>query len=243
MRSTRTYHPFSTARSRKHIVAILGILLIPFFTLLFFSYVANITLPSVLANLSVSLWRIGIAALVSIILGWTLAVLFYKGRRGTVALPVFDLLQSFPTSAALPIAVLYLGAKGSTVIFFLILSIIWPIFFSILSSLRQLRHDWVEVVSLSGIRRFDYMRLFLIPVTTPALVTGTIIGLGDGWEALVATEIIVGTRSGLGNFFNSFGGNAEVTLLGIIVFLTVIFAINKIIWLPLLDWSHHITEE
>lgn len=110
--------------------------------------------------------------------------------------------------------------------------------FSIVSSLKLIRRDWEEAVEMTGLRGFNYWRKFLWPVSFPGLVTGSIIGLGEGWEALVATEMIVKTKSGLGHFFQVFLNNPPITGLGILGLLLLIFSLNKLIWLPLLDWGH-----
>ncbi len=240
------WHPFHKLKiyqSRWHIVATMLFILVPFAFLMAFSRVAHIQANQLSLSLAVSLWRIAIAYLISAFLGWACAVLFYRGKRATVALPVFDLLQSFPTYAALPIATLYWGPSNLTVIFFLVLAIIWPIFFSVVSSLKLIRRDWEEAVEISGLRGIDYLRYFVWPVSKPGLITGSIIGLGDGWEALVATEIIIGVKSGLGNFFQAFNQNITITALGILGFLLIIFSINKLFWLPLLEMSHRDVEE
>lgn len=75
------------------------------------------------------------------------------------------------------------------------------------------------------------------------LITGSIIGLGEGWEALVATEIIVESRAGVGEFFTRFVSSSGITMFGILGFLVCIFSINALIWLPLLAWSHRRMEE
>jgi ABC-type nitrate/sulfonate/bicarbonate transport system permease component len=172
-----------------------------------------------------------------------MAVAFFRGKRALVALPVFDVLQSFPTFAALPLAIYFWGPSNFTTIFFLIFTIIWPIFFAILSSLKLMKHEWDEVAEIYGLTGKEYLKKFLIPVSVPGLITGSIVGLGEAWEAVVATEIIVGMQSGLGPFFQSFAANSGVTVFGILGFLILIFSINKIIWIPLLDWSHSFIEE
>lgn len=77
----------------------------------------------------------------------------------------------------------------------------------------------------------------------PGFITGSIVGLGEGWEALIATEIIVGMDTGLGNFFQTYSTNPKITAFGVLGFLILIFSINKVIWLPLLEWSHRKMEE
>lgn len=230
-------------KSWGHVLVTMVFVVAPFVFILFFSRFANVAVGGLLFNTGISLSRMIIAYFVSAVLGWVAAAAFYRGRRANVALPIFDVLQSIPTFAALPLAVFYWGATNFTVIFFLVLAIIWPVFFSVISSLKLIKHDWEEAVEVSGLNGWDYVSGFLWPVSLPALITGSIIGLGDGWEALIATEIITEIKTGLGGFFQSFSTNPEITFFGILGFLVLIFCINKLIWLPLLNWSHKLLEE
>jgi ABC-type nitrate/sulfonate/bicarbonate transport system permease component len=229
--------------SKKHLVITFLFIVMPFVFLLFFSRFANIDAKTMFKDFFISLWRLLVAYIIAAFIGWLFAVFFYHGRPSKIALPLFDVLQSFPTFAALPIATLFWGVSNLTVIVFLVMTIIWPIFFSIISSLKLIRKDWQESAQIYQLSGFNYFKFFLLPISIPGLVTGSIIGLGEGWEALVATEIIVGINSGLGQFFDSFSNNVVITTLGIFGLLLLIFSINKIIWLPLLDWSHEMMED
>ncbi len=226
--------------SRSHIAITLFFVAIPFIFLLFFSRIAHIQTVFLFESIFVSVLRLAIAYLIAVSLGWILAALLYRGKRAAVALPFFDVLQSFPAFAALPLAVVVWGATNFTVIFFLVIAVIWPIFFAIISSLKLIRSDWQEAVAVSGLSGSAYVRYFLWPVSLPGLITGSIVGLGDGWEALIATEIIVRIKTGVGSFFQSFANNPTMTFFGIFGFLLLIFSINKLVWLPLLEWSHQL---
>jgi ABC-type nitrate/sulfonate/bicarbonate transport system permease component len=226
-----------------HLASAFFVVLLPLIFLVFFSQLSHIDLHRLLNDVAISLLRILIAYLIAAVLGWITAVTFYKGRVASVALPIFDILQSFPTFAALPLVVYLWGESQTTIIIFLVLAIIWPIFFSIVSSLKLVRSDWEEVVKISQLSGLEYFKKFLWPATVPGLITGSIIGLGEGWEVLVATEIIVMAKTGLGEFFNVYSHNYPITLLGILGFLLIIFAINNLVWLPLLEYSHRLTEE
>jgi ABC-type nitrate/sulfonate/bicarbonate transport system permease component len=229
--------------SRQHLYITLLTVIVPFLYLLLFSQFAQIAASTLFYDIGTSVWRLLIAYIISAVCAWAMAVAFFRGKRALVALPVFDVLQSFPTFAALPLAIYFWGPSNFTTIFFLIFTIIWPIFFAILSSLKLMKHEWDEVAEIYGLTGKEYLKKFLIPVSVPGLITGSIVGLGEAWEAVVATEIIVGMQSGLGPFFQSFAANSGVTVFGILGFLILIFSINKIIWIPLLDWSHSFIEE
>ena len=236
-------HRVRIYQSYWHLAITLFIIAVPFVFLLLFSEIANIARGKLFADIFISFARLFVAYWIALALAWVFAVGFYKGKRASVALPVFDVLQSFPTFAALPLVAYFWGASNLTIIFFLVVTVIWPIFFSLISSLKLIKSDWEEVAEVYNLSGFDYLKNFIWPVSIPGIITGSIVGLGDGWEALVATEIILNIKSGLGSFFNAFSQNTGITIFGIIGFLLLIFSINKLIWVPLLDWSHHRMEE
>ncbi len=225
-------------RSTWHLLVTIFILVLPFGFLLIFTQLAKLSTLDLFISVVLSSLRLLIAFILSAVIGWILAAGFYRGRRSVVALPIFDVLQSFPTFAALPLATLVWGKTNFTVIFFLIITIIWPLFFSIISSLKIAKTEWDEAIEIMDLKGWQYIRYYLWPLSVPGLITGSIIGLGVGWEALVATEIIVGTKPGLGQFFQDYSTNVPITGFGILGFLILIFVINKMLWLPLLDWSH-----
>jgi ABC-type nitrate/sulfonate/bicarbonate transport system permease component len=230
-------------RSIKYLIGTFLVIALPFIFLLIFSGRTDIARVVLLKEIGVSFSRILISYLIAASLAWLFAILFYKGKAEIIALPIFDVLQSFPTFAALPLAVFLWGPSNTTIIIFLTITIIWPIFFSIISSLKLIKQDWQEVTQITNLKGSNYLRKYLFPISIPGLVTGSIIGLGEGWEALVATEIIVGVRNGLGNFFDRFSNNPTITVFGILGFLLIIFAINKTVWIPLLEKSHKMMEE
>lgn len=240
MQRLRRHHIY---HSRIHLGVTLVMVAIPFLFFVFFSRLAHIATGTLLEDLGASIGRMVIAYLVAALLGLLAAVLFYRGRRAVIALPIFDVLQSIPAFTLLPLAIFLWGRSSFIVIVFLVIAIIWPIFFSIVSSLKLIRRDWEEAVEIAGLSGVDYLIQFLLPLSIPGLVTGSIIGLGEGWEALIATEIIVGPRHGLGEFFGMFSHNPTITAFGVLGVLLMVFSINKLVWLPLLEWSHRMIGE
>ncbi len=230
-------------KSGAHLAATFLIILAPFLFLLFFSRIEKLAVSNLFSDVFVSIIRLFVAYLIAAFLAWLLATTFYKGKRSHIVLPIFDILQSFPTFAILPLAVHFWGQTDSTVIFFLVLTIIWPILFSVLSSLKLARHDWEEAAEIYHLTGINYFKKFIWPLSIPGLVTGSIIGLGEGWGAIVATEIIVNLPAGLGGFFQSHVQSTTITVFGILGLLIIVFSINKLIWTPLLDASHRLMEE
>lgn len=230
-------------KSKWHLIFTFLVVILPFAFLLIFSQLANIATTKLFTNVFISFFRLLIAYFIAAIIAWILAITFYKDRRADIALPAFDVLQSFPTFAILPIITFFFTTSNVMIIFFLVLTIIWPILFSIFSSLKLIKHEWEEAAIIFKLKKWNYIKYFIFPVSVPGLITGSIIGLGEGWEALIATEIIVNSKTGLGNFFQTFSNNPTITAFGILGFLILIFSVNKLIWLPLMEWSHKKMEE
>ena len=225
-------------RSKLHVAITLLVVVLPVAFFIALAHFGHLSTATLFADFWRSTFRLLVAYLIAAAIGWLCAVLFYRGRASAVALPTFDVLQSFPTFAAMPIAVTLWGNSDTTIISFLVITIIWPIFFSIVSSLSLIHREWREATQIYNVRGWNYVRRFLWPASQAGLITGSIIGLGEGWEALIATEIIVHTDVGLGEFFTSVNTNPTLTALGIFGFLLVIFSVNKVLWLPLLTRSH-----
>ena len=236
-------HRMKIYKNQLHLAVTFLIIVAPFLFLLFFAQIEQIAISALFFDVFVSIVRLLVAYVIAAFLAWLLAILFYRGQRAHIVLPIFDILQSFPTFAILPLAVYVWGRSTSTVIFFLVLTIIWPILFSVLSSLKLAKHDWEEAVEIYNLSGINYFKKYIWPMSIPGLVTGSIIGLGEGWGAIVATEIIVQIHGGLGEFFQTHAQSATITFLGILALLIIVFSINKLIWTPLLDASHRLMEE
>lgn len=229
--------------SRAHLFVTFLFIVVPFVFLLSFAHIAHIDTATLFYDIFISCVRLAIAYCVAVFIAWVGAMLFYRGRTAAIVLPLFDVLQSFPTFALLPLAILVWGASNTTIIFFLVITVVWPIFFSIVSSLKLIKNDWEEAVEMSGLSGTLYLKHFLIPISIPGLITGSVIGLGEGWEALVATEIITKAPRGLGSFFTLYQQNPTITALGILGLLLIIFSLNRLVWLPLLELTHSTMEE
>ena len=239
----RGYHQFAISRPYRHVAVVFSLLVLPLLGFFTFSLVNHISLVVTFSDLLLSMWRLSVAFIFAVIFAWLLVVVFVRGKTEHLSITFFDVAQSMPTFTILPIGVHYFGQTNFTIILFLIITIIWPIVFTIISALKQANRSWTDAVSMSRISGLDYVRYYLLPITAPGIVTGAIIGLGNGWEALIATEIILNTPHGLGSFFQGFANNTSMTVFGVLAFLLVIFALNKLLWIPLLEKSHQLVEQ
>lgn len=237
-------HYLKIYHKRSHLLVAISVIALPFLFILLVLPLTNIDKTEFLGDLLISSLRLLAAFFFSVLLALVLAMGLSRGRKGEFFLPVFDVLQSFPTFAMLPLVIHWFGAGTFTVVIFLIVTMVWPMLFAIISSLKLVRGDWEEAATIFGAKGWRRVLYFALPLAYPGLVTGAIVGLGEGWEAVVGAEIIVGLQAGgLGSFFSKNGSSESLVLFGVLALLLFIFSLNKLVWLPLLEKSHKLLTE
>jgi ABC-type nitrate/sulfonate/bicarbonate transport system permease component len=184
-----------------------------------------------------SLSRITIAYLIALVISLVLALLITtKEKVENIFLPIFDVLQSFPSFALFPALIVALRSSEVIIISVLVITIIWPIMFSIISGIKNRREDLEEAATIFGAKGLKRIIHFTLPELAPSIVTGSIVGWGEGWEFIVGAELLVKTNIGIGNYLGFLGTTRQNTLLafGILILLFLLFILNKLLWLPLL---------
>lgn len=237
-------HLIKIYKKRWHLGLTFLIIILPFLFIILFARITGVQASQIIADLSASTFRIAAAYVISVVLAFFLAVFLGQGKAGNFFLPVFDVLQSFPSFALLPLFLLWFGPGSTSVIIFLVITMLWPILFSALSSIHMIRSDLEEAAYIFGARGLKKIWAFTVPVALPGLVVGSLVGLGEGWEAIVGAEII-GLTGGIGKFLGDASAAADIKILsfGIAALLLFLFTINKLILLPILRKSHEYSHE
>ena len=183
-----------------------------------------------------SLFRVSISYFISLFLAVTLTLTITSSpKMENVLVPIFDVLQSFPSFALFPMLVVWFGKSTFVTILILTVTMIWPILFSLLSAQKQIRTDLLEAASIFGATGWKQLYYVQFPLLSPAIVTGSIVAWGEAWETIIAAEIIIGI-GGVGTYLaTAAASNSEIMAVGITLLLVLLFILNKYIWLPLLN--------
>ncbi|OGZ99381.1 MAG: hypothetical protein A3A28_04465 [Candidatus Sungbacteria bacterium RIFCSPLOWO2_01_FULL_47_32] len=238
-------HHIKIYKKRWHLVVTFLTIVLPIVFIFVFSKIGGISAGGVFVDIGASFVRVIFAYIISVALAIVFSLLLGSAKAEAFFLPLFDVLQSFPSFALLPIFSIWFGVGNITAILFLVMTMVWPILFSTLSSLHMVREDLKEASFVFGAQGgIKKLLHFTVPVAFPGIITGSIVGLGEGWEAIVGAEII-GISPGIGGFLNkaSMDGNIPILTFGIIALLLILFSMNKLIWLPLLKKSHDYSHE
>ncbi len=228
---------------QRHRVSAAIILLLPAVFLLIAAALGKIYAPAIANALALTFFRVLAGYAISLFVGVSLAVLVGGNKMGEALLPLFDILQNLPSFALIPLFASALGYTDIMAIVFAATSIIWPILFYTLHAIQNARQDLndaAEVFGALGLKRIIH---YLLPLSTPAVITGSLVGISIGWEAVIGIELI-GLHSGIGLLLSTAeaNNNHAVMTAGIAAILLLVFALNRLIWIPLLKKTQHYAE-
>jgi NitT/TauT family transport system permease protein len=211
-----------------------------------------------LANLPMlillTMGRLTIAYAISLVVAIGLGVLAAENKAAAAVIyPIYDIGQGVPILALFPVIYLGLGnlvgnqriALEITCIVMLVLDMIWYMFISITSAVRNIPSEIKEVGAIFGFKGIKRVTHIVIPSILPAIVTGSILSWGTGWNTVIFSEYLQSTQlgvpdvyvPGLGSLLDKAGyiyGNTVILVLVIIIISIIVISMEVLIWRRLL---------
>ncbi len=112
-----------------------------------------------------------------------------------------EMLRPIPPLAWIPLSILWFGVGDTQNQFIIFLGIFFPILLNTIAGVRSVEPNLVRAARCLGGGEGAVLRRVVLRAALPQIVTGVRVGLGFGWMALVAAEL-VGANSGLGFLIN-----------------------------------------
>lgn len=183
-------------------------------------------------------YRLAIAYGIALVVGSAIALLVGWSPFSEMLFPLFDVLQNIPSFALIPLFIYFFGFTSEMITLFAVSSIIWPILFSVLTAIKSAHTDLNDAATIFGARGFRRVCYYLAPLSFPAILTGSIVGIAIGWEAVIGAEIITNV-AGFGNYIREASslGISQSMIAGTFAILIIVFVLNRLVWAPLLAES------
>jgi len=182
-----------------------------------------------------SIVRLLVGAAVGMAIGIPLGVLVGLNARARAILwPILLFFQAIGDIAWLPILLIWFGFGLTTMTFVIVYTVLFPIVLNTALGVRTVPQDLHRAARCLGASRARVILEVVLPGSLPNIITGLRNGLGFGWRALIATEIIVGT-SGIGflMFDARRAGSVVEILLGMIVLGLLWYVVDGWILAPI----------
>ena len=114
---------------------------------------------------------------------------------------IMEMLRPIPPLAWIPLSILWFGIGDEQNQFIIFLGIFFPILLNTINGVKGIEPNLIRAARCLGASEVQILWRIVVKAALPQIVTGIRIGLGVGWMALVAAEL-VGANSGLGFLIN-----------------------------------------
>jgi NitT/TauT family transport system permease protein/taurine transport system permease protein len=187
------------------------------------------------AYLEDSLVRLVVGAIAGMAVGIPLGILVgLSARAHKVLWPVLLFFQAIGDIAWLPILLIWFGFGLTTMTFIIVYTVLFPVVLNTVLGVRSVPADMHRAAQSLGASRARILWEVVLPGALPNIFTGLRNGLGYGWRALIAAEMIVGT-SGIGflMFDARRAGSVVEIMLGMIVLGLLWYVVDAWILAPI----------
>ncbi|MEU5048595.1 ABC transporter permease [Streptomyces sp. NPDC021096] len=152
--------------------------------------------------------------------------------------PILSGLQSLPSVAWVPAAVIWLGITDSAMYAVILLGAVPSIANGLVSGIDQVPPLYLRAGRTMGATGVRGARHVLLPAALPGYIAGLKQGWAFSWRSLMAAELIASSPDlglGLGQFLENARTDSDMpgVLLGILLILFVGIAIDLIVFSPL----------
>jgi len=197
-----------------------------------------------------TLSRLTIAYIIALVIAIFMGILAAEKKKfAMIFYPLYDIGQAVPILALFPILFIYfsqtLGGRLGlevTAITMLVLDMIWYMFLNITIAVKNIPEETREVSKIYGFKGMERIRHIILPAILPAIVTGSILAWGTGWNTVIFSEYmssgkVVLSIPGLGSFLGKEGyeeGNTILLIFILFIISSIVILMEKFVWRKLL---------
>lgn len=180
---------------------------------------------AILMHVGRSLYRFLSGLALAIVIGTAVGIAIGMTRWGRLIFtPLISAIMPVPTLAWTPILLLLVGLDDRTTIIIVFIAASFEVIYTIVVGIEMMSVKVFWVARSMGASRQQIFWKVIIPGILPYLITGTRLGSGFAWRALIGAEMLAASSYGLGFMIYDaseymsmdmiYGGIALVALLG-----------------------------
>ncbi|HTS24178.1 MAG TPA: ABC transporter permease [Casimicrobiaceae bacterium] len=216
-----TFPPESPAPSPAHVVR---------------TFVDLVTTGGLVQATAQSLGRVVIGFLFALISGVALGALMGSSERVKDNLdPIIESFRPIAPMALLPMAILWFGTGTAPSLFIVAYAAFFPLLLNTIHAVSRVDRKLVLAGMTMGIPRSTILSRIILPAALPGVLLGARLAMGVAWTAIIAAELAVGAKSGVGGTSGGIGQMMfvfyaySVDLNGIVVCMIVVGVVALLI--------------
>ena len=187
------------------------------------------------ANVLASLWRLLLGASLGILTGVVagFATGLYRGISEFLG-PLVIFFNAISGIVWLPLMIGWLGIGTALAVFVIWNTVFFIVFQNTVLGVQLVPELLEQSVRALGASRFETLRSVTLPGALPHILAGIRSGLGFGWRALIAAEL-VGTTTGIGQMIFSAAeySRSDVIIVGCLIIGCIAMAMDRWLLLPI----------
>lgn len=198
-----------------------------------------------LANLSMSLTTLAIGFCLAAFIGVVLGLLMGRFRAIEHFLDLYvNALMSAPTTAFVPVLILWFGLGMESRIAVVFLFAIFVIIINTMTGVKQVDTVLMEMARSFGAREREIFFKIMLPAALPAIMAGLRLGMGRAVKGMVTAEMLL-TLTGIGAMIMQYGSSfATDSLFAVIltILMVALVAMKAVQWIDrrLTGWKAEI---
>jgi NitT/TauT family transport system permease protein len=149
-------------------------------------------------DIAISVYRVGVAFLLSAVMAIPLGIFMssYRIVNG-LSEPIIDFIRYLPVPALVPLTVVWLGIGETSKITLLWIGTFFQLVLLIADDARRVPREYIEIGMTVGAKPRSVLRHIILPAMLPNMVDNLRITLGWCWTYLIVAEIVA-AKSGIG---------------------------------------------
>ncbi len=174
-----------------------------------------------------SLLRVLQGGIIAFIIGAPVGIAVgYSRIIHSILNPVIEIVRNMPPMAWIPLAIFILVTGGS--IFIVFIGMVFPIILNTIHGVKSTDVRLIDAAKTLGASESQIVTKVVLPSAFPSIIAGLRIGLGVGWMAIVAAEMVIRSPIGLGYFIWNMGdlGRYAEMVAGMIVIGVIGYLMN-----------------
>jgi NitT/TauT family transport system permease protein len=201
-----------------------------------------------IANLSMSLTTLVTGFCLAAFIGVVIGLLMGRFRAIEHFLDLYvNALMSAPTTAFVPVLILWLGLGMESRIAVVFLFAIFVIIINTMTGVKQVDTVLVEMARSFGAKEREIFFKIMLPAALPAIMAGLRLGMGRAVKGMVTAEMLL-TLTGIGALIMQYGSSfATDSLFAVIltILLVAMAAMKAVQWIDrrLTGWKTEIAIE
>jgi NitT/TauT family transport system permease protein len=200
------------------------------------------------ANLTLSLTTLAAGFFLAVAIGIVIGLLMGRFRAVEHFLDLYvNVLMSAPTTAFVPVLILWFGLGVESRIAVVFLFAVFVIIINTMTGVKQVDSVLVEMARSFGAKEKEIFFKIILPAAMPAIMAGVRLGMGRAVKGMVTAEMLL-TLTGIGAMIMQYGSSfATDSLFAVILTILIIAMITMraVQWLDrrLTGWKAEIAIE